>query len=162
MNSSEIYDILLGFNQSSSIFWSNSIAYLNNLVTKFSNFSFPSFESVINLGIASIKVTIISKHISLKLSSKSTFSEIFPIKMKISWKYFLKIFGSQLDKSLIESRQTFKFSLSFALRQFKVVSRTLKIKSLNCLASFFDIVPQRISVRHWTVFAFNDKELLLK
>ena len=117
---------------------------------------------MINFLFSSINVTIISKHISLKFSSNSVFSEIFPIKIKISWKFFLKILGSQFDTSLIESKQIFKFSLSFCSKHFNVVSKTLYIKSLNCFASFFDKVPHNISVRHCTVFAFNDKELLWK
>ena len=159
MNSSDINVILFGLSQSSSIVWSNSIAYLNKLWTN--NFNFSLSLSKI-LGIPSIIDTIISKAISLKLSSASLSSIIFPINIKISLKFLRKIFGSQFDKSCIESKHTFKLSISCSCKHLYVVSKMENIWSLNCFASFLVNVLHNNSFIHWTVLAFNESELHLK
>ena len=76
INSSEMKEVTLGYNQSLSIVCSNSIAYLNKLWTKIDN-----FPSSIILGYFSNIDIIISKPISLIFSSKSFSSIILPIKI---------------------------------------------------------------------------------
>ena len=79
--------------------------------------------------------------------------------MKISLKFFLKIFGSAIDRSSIESKHIFKLSWSLLSKHNFVVSKILKIKSLNCFTSFLLEALHNNSFTHSTVFALRDKEL---